>query len=476
MNNSDNYVFWFLVGSQDLYGASTLQKVKLQSKKIVDFLNTSTNLPFKIKLKAIMTNQRAITNTIKEANYNDNVIGVITWMHTFSPAKNWIRGTQLLQKPLLHFATQFLNHIPYSNIDFTYMNTNQSAHGDREYGFINARLHKNNKIIYGDWRSKEVQQEIHDWMNVALTYKKTFETHIVCFGGIMKHVAVTDGDKIEAQIKLGWVIDYESVSVLQKYVNSISRSAINSEFKKLSHCYEFNYTNNSVDFFNKQVMYQLKLFLGIKKYLETNNYHAFTTNFEDLANLKQLPGLAVQLLEKSGYGFAAEGDWKTAGLNYIFKILTHNKRTAFIEDYTLDYKKHNGIILGSHMLEVNPKLAGTAPVVEVHSLNIGKKEDPARLVFSGQEGSAVCISLIDLGDHFELISYAVNCYADLPDTPKLPVAKQFWAPKGGLTVSAKKWIQHGGGHHIIISFDIKEEQINDLCRMLQIKYCNLDNI
>lgn len=457
----NDYEFWFVAGSQFLYGEEQLKNVARDAQDIVDKLNASGKLPYKIVCKGVMTTADGITQFMKDVNYNDNVAGVITWMHTFSPAKNWIRGTELLQKPLLHLATQYLDHIPYDTIDFDYMNLNQSAHGDREYGYINARLHLNNKVVYGWWGDEDVQQQIADWEDVAVAYNESFKIKVCRFGDTMRDVAVTEGDKVQAQIQLGWTVDYWPVGDLVAVVDAVTEDEIDAEYKKLEELYTMNPQDNPQEKFVSSVRYQLREYIGIKRFLDEKGYTAFCTNFQDLKGLKQLPGLAAQLLMRDGYGFGAEGDWKHAAFDRLLKIMAHNERTVFMEDYTLDLRKGHEAILGAHMLEVDPTIASDKPRVEVHPLDIGGKDDPARLVFTGDEGDGVDVTIADFRDGFRIISYPVTC-AKAPETPHLPVAKQLWTPKVGLKKGATAWIHAGGGHHTILSFRLKEEQIHDL--------------
>ncbi|WEV40054.1 L-arabinose isomerase [Lactobacillus sp. ESL0681] len=468
------YEFWFVSGSQHLYGEETLKEVAENSKKIVAGLNEKGNLPYKIVFKEVLTTADEITKFMKEANYNDNVAGVITWMHTFSPAKNWIRGTQLLQKPLLHFATQYLDYIPYDTMDFDYMNLNQSAHGDREYGYINARLQKHNKVIYGHWQDSEVQRQIADWEDVAVAYDESFKTKICRFGDNMRSVAVTEGDKIQAQIQLGWTVDYYGIGDLVAEMNKVKESEIDDQYVDLESKYIMVQGNQSKEEFQATVRYQLKQYIAMKKFLERGGYTAFTSNFEDLHGMEQLQGLSAQLLMRDGYGFAGEGDWKTAGLLRIFKIMTHNTKTAFMEDYTLDLRPGHEAILGSHMLEVDPSIASEKPRVEVHPLDIGGKADPARLVFSGDEGDAIDVTLADFRDNFKLVTYPVDAHKAEKDTPNLPVAKQMWTPKPGLKNGATKWIEAGGGHHTVMSFAATEEQVRDLATLYGVELCDIN--
>lgn len=465
-----NYEFWFAVGSQPLYGQEALDQVEKDARKMVDGLNASGKLPYKVVFKLVATTADSITKFMKEVNYNDKVAGVITWMHTFSPAKNWIRGTQLLQKPLLHLATQMLDHIPFDTIDFNYMNLNQSAHGDREYEYINSRLHVPDKIVYGWWNDPEVQEEIADWQKVAVGYNLSFHIKIARFGDTMRDVAVTEGDKVAAQIKLGWTVDYWPVNDLVPVINSISESAIDKEYKKLEDKYDMVEGDNDHDKYVHSVRYQLREYLGIKKFLDDKGYDAFTTNFQDLQGMEQLPGLAVQLLMIDGYGFGAEGDFKSAGLSRLLKIIAENKQTAFMEDYTLDLRKGHQAIMGSHMLEVDPTLASDKPRVEVHPLDIGDKDDPARLVFTGSEGEGIDITLSYFDDGYKLIGYDVKCAKPEKEMPNLPVAKQMWTPKVGLKEGATGWMYNGGGHHTVLSMNLTMDQMKTLAKLFGIGF------
>ena len=461
-----NYEFWFVAGSQHLYGEEQLKNVARDAEDIVKKLNASGKLPYPIVFKGVMTTADGITKFMKEVNYQDNVAGVMAWMHTFSPAKNWIRGEVLLQKPLLHLATQYLDRIPYDTIDFDYMNLNQSAHGDREYGYINARLGLKNKIVYGHFMDEEVQQDIADWEDVAVAYNESFHIKVCRFGDTMRNVAVTEGDKVQAQIQLGWTVDYWPVGDLVEVVDAVAESDIDAEYAKLQKDYQLAPQDNDAKKFEHNVRYQLREYLGIKKFLDDRGYTAFCTNFEDLKGLEQLPGLASQLLMRDGYGFGAEGDWKTAALTRLLKNLAHNDRTVFMEDYTLDLRKGHEAILGSHMLEVDPTIASDQPRVEVHPLDIGDKDDPARLVFTGADGKGVDVTVADFRDGFRMIYYPVDCHKAEAETPHLPVAKQLWTPTVGLREGATKWIQAGGGHHTVLSFHIQPQQIRDLVEML----------
>lgn len=473
MLKTNNYEFWFVVGSQHLYGEEALAQVKDDTVKIINELNAKGNLPYPIVFKTVATTADSITKVMKEVNYQDNVAGVITWMHTFSPAKNWIRGTKLLQKPLLHLATQFLNTIPWDTIDMDYMNLNQSAHGDREYGFINARLKKNNKVVVGHWKDQKVQKQIADWMDVAVAYNESFNIKVARFGDNMRNVAVTEGDKVEAQIQFGWTVDYFGIGDLVAEMKKVADEEIEKKYNEYKEKYEFVIGDNDPQFFEEHVKEQIREEIALRKFMDRGGYSAFTTNFEDLWGVKQLPGMAVQVLNEEGYGFAGEGDWKTAALDRLIKIMAHNKGTGFMEDYTYDLVAGHEEILGSHMLEVDPTLAQTKPRVEVHPLDIGDKEAPARLVFDGSEGSAVDLTISDFGDRYKMVLYEVEGKTPEKEAPHLPVARQIWTPKAGFYEGVQKWIENGGGHHTVISFNVTTEQIEDFAKLVGLELVNI---
>lgn len=464
-------IFWFVVGSQELYGDEALAQVKHNAETIVETLNNTAYLDFEIKLQEkLAISSDVIKNIMKEANYRDDVVGVITWMHTFSPAKTWIRGTQLLQKPLLHLATQFNKEIPWADIDMDYMNLHQSAHGDREYGFINRRLNKNNEVVFGHWQDTAVQQRINEWMHVANTYYESFDLKVARFGDNMRNVAVTEGDKIEAQIKFGWTVDYFGIGDLVEYINKVSEKEVNELFKNYKEAYDFDYRDYSKEEFEKSVIEQIKYEIAIKQFLDDGGYTAFTTNFEDLHGMKQLPGLAVQRLNEQGYGFAGEGDWKTAALDRLLKITTQNKATGFIEDYTYDMREAYKHVLGSHMLEVDPTLASTKPKIVVNPLGIGGKDEPARLVFDGKQGEGVMVTMIDLGTHYKFIVNEINAKTVDEEAPNLPVARILWDVKPSFEQGVRRWIEAGGGHHSVLSLELTIPQITSLFKLFNAEY------
>ncbi|MFS8604434.1 L-arabinose isomerase [Priestia megaterium] len=462
--------FWFIVGSQHLYGKEALAEVKAHAQSMTDALNESGVLPYPLVLQDLAVSADTITSMMKEVNYRDEVAGVITWMHTFSPAKMWIRGTKLLQKPLLHLATQFNESIPWETIDMDFMNLNQSAHGDREYCFINARLNKQNKIVVGYWERPEVQQQIAQWMDVAAAYNESFNIKVARFGDNMRNVGVTEGDKIEAQIQFGWTVDYFGIGDLVQYVNAVTEEEINDLFAEYADAYEFVYGYYFVEDWESSVKVQASYEIAIKRFLDEGGYSAFTTNFEDLYGMKQLPGLAVQRLMAQGYGFAGEGDWKTAALDRLLKVMSHNQSTGFMEDYTYELAPGRESVLQSHMLEVDPTLAVNKPKLIVSPLGIGNREDPARLVFDGKQGEGVVVSMADFGTHYKLLINEVSAFEPEVPAPNLPVARVLWNIKPNFQDGVKAWIENGGGHHTVLSLNLTTDQIVSYAKLVNLEY------
>lgn len=470
MLNTVEKEFWFVVGSQHLYGEEALQEVKANAQKMTDALNESGALPYKLVLQDLAVTADQITSIMKEVNYRDEVAGVITWMHTFSPAKMWIRGTKMLQKPLLHLATQYNESIPWSTIDMDFMNLNQAAHGDREYGFINARLNKQNKVIVGYWGRPSVQTEIGKWMDVAVAYNESFSIKVARFGDNMRNVAVTDGDKIEAQIQFGWTVDYFGIGDLVQYVDAVTEEEINALFSEYEKEYTFDYGDYSQADWEKSVKVQASYEIALKRFLDDGKYNAFTSNFEDLYGMKQLPGLAVQRLMAQGYGFAGEGDWKTAALDRLLKVMSHNVSTGFMEDYTYELAENQEAILQSHMLEVDPTLAKEKPTLLVSPLGIGDREDPARLVFDGKSGEGVVVSMADFGTHFKLLINEVTAFEPTEAAPNLPVARVLWKVKPNFQDGVRSWIENGGGHHTVVSLNLTTDQIITYAKLVDLEY------
>jgi L-arabinose isomerase len=466
--------FWFVVGSQHLYGPEALNEVKAHAEEIVETLNKEAELSYPLVFKALVTTADEIKDVIKEVNYKDEVAGVITWMHTFSPAKMWIPGTKLLQKPLLHLSTQYNNEVPWSTIDMDFMNLNQSAHGDREYGFINARLNIKNKVVVGHYQDSEVHSEINNWMLSAVGYAESQHIKVARFGDNMRNVAVTEGDKVEAAIQFGWTVDYYGIGDLVAEMDQVSDDEIQSVYDECQSLYDMDPGENDTDFYEKQVKEQIRIEIGLKRFLKKGGYTAFTTNFEDLHGMNQLPGMAVQRLNAEGYGFAGEGDWKTAALDRLVKVMTNNVSTGFMEDYTYNFVKGEEYIVQSHMLEVDPTFAETKPKVVVNPLGIGDKEDPARLVFDGKAGEGFTISMLDLGTHYRLMVNSFEAVTPQEDAPNLPVARVIWKPNPDFKTSIRQWIENGGGHHTVATLALDKEVILDWANMVDLETVLID--
>lgn len=469
MLNIGEKEFWFVVGSQHLYGEEALREVKKHAQEMVDELNENGQLPYPIRLQELAVTADTITKIMKEVNYREEVAGVITWMHTFSPAKMWIRGTKLLQKPLLHLATQYNESIPWKTIDMDFMNLNQSAHGDREYGFINARLNKQNKIVVGYWKRPEIQKEIADWMDVAVAYNESFGIKVARFGDNMRNVGVTEGDKVEAQIQFGWTVDYFGIGDLVQVIDRVSDEEVDQLFEEYKELYTFDYGDYEEKTWEEHVKVQAQQEIGIRRFLEEGGYNAFTTNFEDLYGMKQLPGLAVQRLMAEGYGFAGEGDWKTAAIDRLLKIIARGKDTGFMEDYTYELASGQEAILESHMMEVDPTLAATKPRIVVSPLSMGDREDPARLVFDGKAGEGVVVSMADFGTHYKLLINEVEAFEPTTEAPNLPVARVLWKTKPNFHEGVHSWIQAGGGHHTVVSLNLTTDQIETWAKLVELE-------
>ena len=454
--------FWFITGSQFLYGEETLKIVEKDAKEIVAGLK----LPFPVEYKLTAKTSREIEDIVKQANFDDDCAGIITFCHTFSPSKMWINGLTMLQKPWLHLHTQYNKAIPNEEIDMDYMNLHQSAHGDREHGFIGARLRAPRRVVAGYWKDEKTQQQIADWQRSAVGVAFSKQLKIVRFGDNMREVAVTEGDKVEAQIKFGWQVNTWAVGDLVREINNVTDAEIDALVDEYRSLYDMDDKDMA------SIRYQAKEEIAIERILVREGAKAFTNTFEDLHGMNQLPGLATQHLLSKGYGFGAEGDWKTAAITAIFKAMYPDGATAFMEDYTYDYE--NGLILGAHMLEVCPTIAKSKPRIEVHHLGIGGKDDPARLVFEGRSGRANAVSLIDVGGRMRLIAQVVDCVEPTQTMPNLPVARIMWKPQPCLETGAQNWIIAGGAHHTALSFDVTVDNLRDFARMTGIEFVLLD--
>ncbi len=466
---------WFVTGAQLLYGGDAVVQVDAHSTEMVKGLNASGNLPVKVVYKGTVNSAKEVTAAFKAANNDDKCIGVITWMHTFSPAKMWIHGLQELKKPLMHFHTQFNKEIPWDTMDMDFMNLNQSAHGDREFGHIIARMRKTTKVVVGHWQEEETQQKIAVWMRVAAAWADAQDMLIVRLGDQMNNVAVTDGDKVEAEIRLGYHVDFCNIAELR----DLQKEVTDAQVSELLEVYKKEYEIASGAWENAHFAQQVKnaavTEIALRRLLKEKGAKAFTTHFDNLDGIDQLPGLACQRLMAEGYGFGAEGDWKTAALYRTMWYMGQGlpKGCSFLEDYTLNFDGEKSAILQAHMLEVCPLIAEHKPKLEVHPLGIGGKNDPARLVFTSKEGEGVAATIVDLGNRFRLIVNKVDCIKSKP-LPKLPVASALWIPRPNLEVGAGTWIMAGGTHHSSFSYDLTVDYLKDYAEIAGIEALVID--
>ncbi len=465
----DKYEVWFVTGSQSLYGEETLKQVAQHAYAMVDFFNKNAKLPVKLVCKPVVKSPDEITQMAKDANYEDGCAGIITWMHTFSPSKMWINGLKQMGKPMLHLHTQFHREIPVNEIDMDFMNTNQSAHGDREHGFIGARMRLKRKVVAGYYQDEEVAEGIGTWMRAAVGAMESQKLKAVRFGDNMREVAVTEGDKVEAQIRLGWSVNTYGIGALVAEMEKISAKAVEERFVQYQNDYDIKTDN--VD----AVKYQIKIELALETFFERHEFGAFTTSFEDLYGMEQLPGMASQSMMKQGYGFGGEGDWKVACLTRLMKLMGEDVRkgTTFMEDYTYHLAKGEEAVLGAHMLEVCPSIAARKPSVVVKPLGIGGKDDPARYVFDGKEGPAVYATLVDMGDRFRLIVADVYCIKPIAPMPNLPVACTIWRLLPNFKTATEAWILAGGAHHSVLSYDLTMETMRDFAEMMDIEFVHI---
>ncbi len=476
MIDLNNYEVWFLTGSQHLYGPETLEQVAIHSREIAATLNNASAIPTKVVFKPVLTTPDEIYRMCLEANSTPNCVGVIAWMHTFSPARNWISGLKVLSKPLAHLHTQYNQDIPWADIDMDFMNLNQSAHGDREFGFMTARLRLNRKVVVGHWRDAEVQTSLGIWSRAACAWADAHNARLARFGDNMRSVAVTEGDKVEAQMRLGYQVYGFGVGDLVERVNAVSDADIAGLIDEYESQYVMADDLHKGGARHNSVREAARIEIGLRRFLEDGDFKAFTTTFEDLHGLVQLPGLAVQRLMADGYGFGGEGDWKTAALLRAMKVMAAGLEggTSFMEDYTYHLDPSGQKVLGAHMLEICPTVAHHKPGLEVHPLGIGGKADPARLVFDTPAGAAINASLIDMGNRFRLIVNNVDVVAPERSMPKLPVARALWIPQPDLKIGAAAWIYAGGAHHTGFSQSLTAEHMSDFAEMGNIEYLCID--
>ncbi len=471
-----NNEIWFVTGSQHLYGPETLNQVAGDARAIASGLNDSGNLPLNLVFKPVVTTPDEITAVCREANDAAACIGVVAWMHTFSPAKMWIRGLGILDKPVCHLHTQFNAAIPWNSIDMDYMNLHQSAHGDREFGFIMSRMRKARKVVVGYWQTESVQQKIGIWSRVALGAHALREMRVARFGDNMREVAVTEGDKVEAQMRFGVSVNGYDSSDITNRMEALGEKEINRLVQAYEDSYDLTPGLLKDGAQRGSLVEAARIELGMRSFLEEGGFTAFTDTFENLGALRQLPGLAVQRLMADGYGFGAEGDWKTAAMVRAMKVMADglDGGTTFMEDYTYHFGPDKSYVLGSHMLEICPSVAASKPRCEVHPLGIGGKEDPVRLVFNSPAGPAINASLIDMGNRFRLVVNEVDAVTPPGELPKLPVARVFWDPKPDLEVAATAWILAGGAHHTVYSQALNTAYMEDFADIFGIELLVID--
>ena len=462
--------FWLLVGSQTLYGDDVLRTVDNRAKEMVQYLNECRKLPYELIYKGTAKSNAEISEVIREANYDKECAGVITWCHTFSPSKMWINGLVALQKPYCHLATQYNREIPNDEIDMDFMNLNQAAHGDREHGFIAARLRMPRKVIAGYWKDERVIVKLGSWMRSAVGVAVSRELKVMRFGDNMREVAVTEGDKVEVQSKLGWQVNTWAVGDLVKEMNAVTEPEIDALMAEYNSKYDIATDNIEA------IRYQAREEIAMEKMLQREGCMAFSNTFQDLYGMEQLPGLASQHLMSKGYGYGGEGDWKVAAMTAIMKAMGEkgNGASAFMEDYTYHLVEGNEYSLGAHMLEVCPSLAANKPRIETHHLGIGMNEkDPARLVFEGKAGEAIVVSLVDMGGRLRLICQDIECVKPIMDMPNLPVARVMWKPAPDLLTGIECWITAGGAHHTVLSYDVSADMMKDFANMLGIEFVHI---
>lgn len=477
INQFDNLEIWFVTGSQHLYGPEALEKVDQHSQAVVAALNASGALPHKVVFKPVLKSSAEITRFATDANSASGCIGVIAWMHTFSPAKMWIEGLQILRKPLADLHTQFNRDIPWDDIDMDFMNLNQTAHGGREFGHIGARLRLPRKVVVGHWQDPEVHARLAAWARAARGWHTSRALKVARIGDNMRHVAVTEGDKVSAQIRFGWEVNTFGIGDLVARIAAAADAEINSLCALYEQHYHVALALQAGGPRHQSLRDSAAIEIGLRALLEDGGFTAFTTTFEDLHGMKQLPGLAVQRLMEDGYGFAGEGDWKTAALTRIMKVMADGLMggTSFMEDYTYHLDPANPLVLGAHMLEICPSIAAEVPKIEIHPLGIGGKEDPCRMVFHSAPGPAVNASLIDLGSRHRLLVNEVECVAAPHDLPNLPVARVLWRPSPDLKTATAAWIYAGGAHHTVLSHALATEHLEDFAGMAKIELSVIDH-
>jgi L-arabinose isomerase len=467
---------WFVTGSQHLYGEETLRQVAGNAKTIAKALDRSEKIPVRVSFRPVVKTPEEVYATCQAANADANCIGVVAWMHTFSPAKMWIRGLQCLQKPLCHLHTQFNRDIPWNEIDMNFMNLNQSAHGDREFGFIMSRLRMNRKVVVGHWTDPQVHEQLSVWMRAAAARFDWQGAKFARFGDNMRQVAVTEGDKVEAEAKFGYSVNGFGVGDLAARITAVTPAEINALVEEYEATYILAPSLLKGGFARSSLLEAARIEVGIRYFLREGGFKGFTDTFEDLHGLQQLPGIACQRLMADGYGFGAEGDWKTAALVRAAKVMGSGLPggNSFMEDYTYHFDPANKLVLGAHMLEICPSIADGKPSCEIHPLSIGGKPDPVRLVFNAPGGKALNASMIDLGNRFRLLVNKVEAVAPVEQLPKLPVARVLWKPLPDMNTACAAWIYAGGAHHTVFSQNLTSEYFEDFAGMFGIELIIID--
>jgi L-arabinose isomerase len=476
MTDLKQYQVWFVTGSQHLYGPKTLEQVAEHSREIASNLNASSNVPVQVTFKPVVPTPEEIRQLCLEANSSDDCVGLITWMHTFSPAKMWIAGLSLLNKPFLHLHTQYNREIPWAEIDMDFMNLNQSAHGDREFGFMGSRMRLDRKVVVGYWQDEDVHAAIGAWARAACAWAEWQGAKIARFGDNMREVAVTEGDKVEAQIRLGYSVHGYGVAELAGAIGEAAQSDIEKMTQAYLDEYEVAAALQPGGESYPSLVEGARIEVGLRNFLQQGNFKAFTTTFEDLHGLAQLPGLAVQRVMRDGYGFGAEGDWKTAALVRAMKVMSAGLTggVSFMEDYTYHFGTNGDKVLGAHMLEICESIAADKPRLEILPLSIGGKADPVRLIFNANTGPAVGASIMDMGQRFRLLVNKVEVVPTEADLPRLPVARALWLPQPDLKTAATAWIYAGGAHHTSFSYALTAEHLRDFAEMAGIEFLLID--
>jgi L-arabinose isomerase len=470
------FEIWFVTGSQDLYGAETLRQVDEHSKVISDYFDKDPEIPVRVMFKPVVKSSGEIYKIFQEANVSAQCIGIVAWMHTFSPAKMWIRGLQILQKPLLHLHTQYNRDIPWAEIDMDFMNLNQSAHGDREFGFMMTRMRLNRKVVVGHWQQQDVTEALAAWCRVAAAKHDLDGAKFARFGDNMRQVAVTDGDKVAAEMLFGISVNTYAVGDLVSVINQVSDAEVAALLAEYEDQYQMAAPLNRSGAKYPALQDAARIELGLKHFLQEGNFKGYTNTFEDLYGMKQLPGIGSQRMMAAGYGYAGEGDWKTAAMVRALKVMGSGLPggNSFMEDYTYHFSPGNNLVLGSHMLEICPSIAAGKPSCEIHPLGIGGKEDPVRLVFNAPAGEAINVSLIDLGNRFRLLVNEVEAVTVEEDLPKLPVARALWKPAPDMKTACAAWIYAGGAHHTVYSQNLTTDHMETFAEMFNVELVVID--